>query len=91
MPKRLAPVVALSALLSCGAPMTSDEPTSGSRLRPRYLVASDGTKVPTFSYYDETLKQDCAFQLQADATWLCLPRGVSQVTDRSPYVSARFE
>jgi hypothetical protein len=45
----------------------------GSRLKARYLVASDGARSPTGTWNDTKLGADCTFQVAIDGQTRCLP------------------
>lgn len=58
-----------------------ENPQSGTRLKAKYIMGSDGSKQypgPTgVLWYDSMLMTDCAFVKAADQTWRCLPTGTT--------------
>ena len=84
---------------SCGQARGDSPPglqeQSGSRLKRRFLVASDGA-VMAMWFYDTKLGQDCAW-LPADGTtttgsWLCLPlQPTFPIANPGQYVSAHLQ
>jgi hypothetical protein len=57
-------------------PSASADPTSGSRLKPKYRVADDGAKEYLAGlWYDSQRGEDCSFATAADGVERCLPQG----------------
>ena len=54
-------------------------PRDGSRLKLRWAVTEDGTRLP-WDFHDSELNVDCWFQRTSDGKWRCLPR--SMVAER---------
>jgi hypothetical protein len=57
-------------------PSASADPTSGSRLKPKYRVADDGAKEYFAGvWYDSQRSEDCSFITAGDGVQRCLPQG----------------
>jgi len=55
--------------------VAADTSTGGSRIKIKYMVGNDGSKLST-GFYDSQLKVDCYPQLASDGTTRCLPSAI---------------
>jgi hypothetical protein len=53
---------------------------SGTRLKARWYVGEDGSRQPTFQWFDSARNEDCTFQMAADGVLRCIPGGYPQVS-----------